>query len=285
VRSHLVTAGPGADERERLPDGVTLIAGSVCFQTTPSSAPRVLPVADLRFEVPRLAEIYDSLDSDRSDLDVYSDLVDELGAQTILDIGCGTGTFACLLSRRGKDVIGVDPAAASLNVARRKPGADQVRWLQGDVSALPPLQVDLAIMTGNVAQVFLTDHEWVASLRLLSESLGPGGRFVFESRDPGARAWLDWNPQDSYSRTFIPAVGAVQTWVEVVDVQDGLVSFRSTFVFDADGTELTSDSTLRFRSQSELIDSLEAVNLAPQDVRDARDRPGKELVFIARRID
>jgi len=45
----------------------------------------------------------------------------------VLDIGCGTGTFACLLGARGIEVVVVDPAGASLDVARAKPGADLMR--------------------------------------------------------------------------------------------------------------------------------------------------------------
>ena len=96
---------------------------------------KVLSVADAIFEEPRLAEIYDPLDRDRSDLDAYAALADEFSARTVLDIGCGTGTFACLLAGRGVEVIAVDPAAASLNVARRKPGAGCVRWLHGDAES------------------------------------------------------------------------------------------------------------------------------------------------------
>jgi 2-polyprenyl-3-methyl-5-hydroxy-6-metoxy-1,4-benzoquinol methylase len=86
---------------------------------------RLSRVVDAIFGERRLADIYDPLDADRSDLDVYADLVDELGARTVLDVGCGTGTFACMLARRGKEVIGVDPAVASVDVARRKAGADR----------------------------------------------------------------------------------------------------------------------------------------------------------------
>jgi 2-polyprenyl-3-methyl-5-hydroxy-6-metoxy-1,4-benzoquinol methylase len=74
-------------------------------------------VADAHFELPRLAEIYDPLDPDRSDLDAYADVAGEFGARTVLDIGCGTGTFACLLAGRGLEVTAVDPAAASLGAA------------------------------------------------------------------------------------------------------------------------------------------------------------------------
>ena len=49
--------------------------------------------------------------------------------ERIVDVGCGTGTFACLLAGQGLEVVGVDPALASLDVARGKPGADAVRWI------------------------------------------------------------------------------------------------------------------------------------------------------------
>ncbi len=74
------------------------------------------------FEHPRLAAIYDALDADRSDLGVYLGIAEELGARRVLDVGCGTGTFAILLADRGFEVTGVDPALASLDVARAKPG-------------------------------------------------------------------------------------------------------------------------------------------------------------------
>jgi hypothetical protein len=61
------------------------------------------------------------------------------------------------------------------------------------------------------------------------------------------------------------------------------VSFRSTFVFDADGTVLTSDSTLRFRARSEVVASLTSAGFVVSDVRDAPDRPGRELVYLAER--
>jgi SAM-dependent methyltransferase len=239
-------------------------------------------VADPIFEDPRLAELYDPLDPDRSDLDVYAALADELGARSVLDIGCGTGTFACLLAQRGFDVVGVDPAAASLAVARRKPRADRVRWLEGDATTLPPLQVDLATMTANVAQVFLTDDSWAATLAAARSAVRPGGHLVFEVRDPAWEAWREWTRRATCQRTTLPDVGPIETWVDVTEVALPFVSFRTTFVFESDGTTLTSDSTLRFRSREEVEASLAAAGFAVAEVRDAPDRPGRELVFLAR---
>lgn len=240
-------------------------------------------MVDALFGEPRLAEIYDLLEADRRDLEVYLDLVDELGARSVLDIGCGTGTFACLLAERGKEVIAVDPAVASLEVARRKQGAGRVRWLEGDATTLPPLQVDLATMTGNAAQVFLTDEDWTATVRAAHTALRPGGWFVFEVRDPAREGWREWNREQSHRRSSFPGVGLVESWVELTKVEMPLVSFRWTYVFAADGTVLTSDSTLCFRGRAELSDSLEAVGFVVHEVRDAPDRPGREFVFIARR--
>lgn len=233
------------------------------------------------FAARRLAEVYDPLDPDRSDLDCYAAIVDELGARSVLDVGCGTGTFACLLAARGCEVTAVDPAAESLAVARRKPGAERVRWLPGDATTLPPLQADLATMTANVAQVFLTDEERAATLRGIRDALRPGGRIVFEVRDPAREAWRGWNRAESYRAVDIPGAGVVESWVDVTSVDLPLVSFRWTFVFAEDGAVLTSDTTLRFASRDEIEGSLDRAGFAVDEVRDAPDRPGLEWVFLA----
>lgn len=236
---------------------------------------------DAIFDVPRLAAIYDALDDDRSDLDVYEAMVDELGATSVLDIGCGTGTFACNLARRGLAVVAVDPAAASLGVAASKPNAERVRWIHGDATGLPPLEVDLTTMTGNVAQVFLDDDGWTSTLLGIRRALLPRGRLVFETRDPAREAWLGWNRSETLTRTAIPGIGIVTTWYELLDVSLPFVTFRSTNIFESDGAVLTSDSTLRFRTRVEVEGSLDDAGYDVVEVRGAPDRPGKEFVFIA----
>lgn len=243
----------------------------------------VVPVADEQFEHPRLAGVYDALEGDRGDLETYFAIARELGARGVLDIGCGTGAFALLLAGRGFAVTGVDPAGASLDVARAKPDAERVQWVHGDSSALPFMRVDLATMTGNVAQAIVDPVDWEATLRGVYRALRPGGHLVFETRDPAKRAWLNWTRAESHQVTLIEGVGEVESWVELIDVSEPLVTFRRTWVFASDGQVLTSESTLRFRERDEIEAALAAQGYVVEEIRDAPDRPGEELVFFASR--
>ncbi|PZG19765.1 class I SAM-dependent methyltransferase [Nonomuraea aridisoli] len=240
-------------------------------------------MADAIFEHPRLAAVYDPLDPDRGDLEVYAAIAEELGARSVLDVGCGTGTFALMLTARGIEVTGVDPARASLDVARAKPGAERVRWIHGDARDLPSLRVDLATMTANVAQAIVEPDDWRATLGGVRDALRPGGHLVFETRVPARRAWLEWNRDNTYQVTDLPGVGRVETWTDLLDVRLPLVTFRGTWVFASDGQVLTSESTLRFRERDEVEADLAAHGYVLREVREAPDRPGREFVFLAAR--
>ncbi|MGI5488205.1 class I SAM-dependent methyltransferase [Microtetraspora malaysiensis] len=238
---------------------------------------------DAIFSHPRLALVYDAFDGDRDDLTAYLAIADELGAERVLDVGCGTGCLAVLLADNGRTVVGVDPAEASLEVARSKDPAGRITWLHGDATTVPALDVDLAVMTGNVAQVFLTDDDWARNLRGIHAALRPGGHLVFETRRPERRAWEDWAADTAPVTLDVPGAGSVEARREVTDVSLPYVSFRHTYRFLADGAVVTSDSTLRFRDRDEVERSLAAVGYRVVDVREAPDRPGREFVFVAER--
>ncbi len=239
---------------------------------------------DAIFANPQLAQIYDFMDPDRSDLDLYRGLIADFGATSVLDVGCGTGTLACQLAADGIDVTGVDPAAASIEVAKGKPGASAVRWICGDATELPDLSVDAATMTANVAQVFIEETDWRATLIGIHAALSQDGRLVFEVRDPARRAWDDWQADGAGSRVNIDGVGFVESRLEVTDVSLPFVSFRWTFVFERDGSIISSDSTLRFRERAEVEESLADTGFRLDEVLDAPDRPGKEFVFVCTAI-
>lgn len=241
------------------------------------------------FVDPRLARLYDAFDDDRGDLDLYTGIAERLGARTVLDVGCGTGVLALLLAGRGLHVTGVDPAAASLEVARGKPGARAVTWVEGGADAVANLGLaaDLATMTGNVAQVFTTDAEWAAALAAVQDALRPGGALVFETRVPARQAWLGWTREHRSARRDIPGIGEVEMWNDLLEVALPLVTFQGSYRFPPgvlpDGDVVTSVSTLRFRERDEIEASLGAAGFEVDEVLDAPDRPGLEWVFVARR--
>lgn len=260
--------------------GTGLVAEIGCWDRRCCVVSRVVREPDAAFADPRLAVLYDVFDNDRSDLRLYKAIAADVGARSVIDVGCGTGALAVLLAGRGLTVVGVDPATASLDVARAKPGAERVKWVDGDATALLGLQLsaDLAVMTGNVAQVFVSDEDWHETLKVVHVCLRPGGWFAFETRRPEVRAWEEWD----LSPTVVGLPGGASAVVSrtVTDVMLPLVSFESETVIE--GKILRSSSTLRFRDRSEVEQDLADEGFQVVEVRDAPDRPGKEYVFLAR---
>jgi hypothetical protein len=136
-------------------------------------------------------------------------------------------------------------------------------------------------MTANVAQAIAAETDWHRTLAGIHTALRPGGTLVFETRDPAARAWEHWNRAESYCVTDIAGIGEVESWHDVIDVAGQLVTFRSTIVFRSDGARIDSESTLRFRERDEVEADLRSHGFSAWEVRDAPDRPGRELVFVA----
>lgn len=230
----------------------------------------------LLFANRRLAEIYDELHPDRSDLDPFFAVVDRFTPRSLLDVGCGTGTFACRLAARGVAVTALDPAAASIDVARAKDVDGRVRWIVGDATTLPLGGVDMITMTGNVGE-HLDDAAWASALASCRAALRPGGHLVFGARDPAGRPWREWNAESTFERNEIPGRGAVRHWLEITDEGPRHFSFRWTFEFDRDATRLEWDATFTVRTRDELLNQLVSAGLETVEV------DSREFLFIARR--
>lgn len=234
---------------------------------------------------PRLVALYDIENSSRDDIDFYLGLAVELGADRIVDLGCGTGVLACELAARGRQVVGVDPAAAMLNIARQRCGGDRVHWIEGDVHSLTTANADLVVMTGCVAQVFLEDVEWHAALAVIHAALRPGGYLAFQSRNPRDRAWERWTREATHERFDSPN-GPMESWLEVVEVSDGRVRLEGHNVFRPTGEVMVVKDELRFRSVVEIVDSLTEAGFTIEQVYgDWKKGPllaaSRPMIFVA----
>ena len=89
--------------------------------------------ADPLYRDPALAAFYDLENGWAADFDFCTKLA--AGAESVLDLGCGTGMLAAALAP-GRRIVGVDPAAAMLDIARRRLGGRAVRWVEADVRGL-----------------------------------------------------------------------------------------------------------------------------------------------------
>jgi SAM-dependent methyltransferase len=235
----------------------------------------------------RLVDVYDAAYGWSRDDEFFLSIVNETPQVRVLDLGCGTGRLTVALAEAGHQVTGVDPAAASLAAARTKPNAEAVVWLEGTVASVPDGAFDLALMTSHVAQFFVDDAEWAATLRDVRRALVPGARLAFDSRDPRACAWERWNPDESRRAVTLPDLTKVDVSTEVTAVQGGVVSFAHEYRFD-DGAELKSTATLRFRTEDELRVSLVEAGFAIEAVYGGWERqpvgaPDGELLVVARR--
>ncbi len=80
------------------------------------------------------------------------DLVARTPPGRAVDLGCGTGTNAVYLAKRGWEVVGVDFSSLAVDRARRRAreaGVSRVRFLRADVTELPDLGTfDLAYDIG-----------------------------------------------------------------------------------------------------------------------------------------
>ncbi|MFJ6516777.1 class I SAM-dependent methyltransferase [Streptomyces filamentosus] len=203
------------------------------------------------FRDPLLVAVYDAECPWTREDDFFLGVVGETPGRRVLDLGCGTGRLALGLAAAGHTVTGVDPARASLQAARAKPGSGQVTWLEGTSADLPEAAFDIAVMTSHVAQFFATDEEFGRALTDLRRALLPGGRLVFDTRDPAARRWEAWNPADSRRRVELPDGTVVTAWTEVTAVIDGAVSFTHHYAL-SDHRRLQSTATLRFRTEEQV---------------------------------
>lgn len=216
-----------------------------CDTTNTTNRVKMSVEIDRLFSDPDLARLYDTFCAGRPDFRFYLPLV--MSADSVLDVGCGTGE---LLRRGRRDghtgrLVGIDPAGAMLDVARAAPV--DVDWVSGDLASVSwDERFDLVVMTGHAFQVFTADDEIRTALAAIRSVLKVGGRFAFETRNPLIREWDRWTLDRPIERSGPDGSTVLYSRRVVTPVVGDLVRFTQTYASPHwDGPKISS-STLRF---------------------------------------
>ena len=145
--------------------------------------------------------------------------------RTVLDLGCGTGTIAWLMSHRGFRVIAADGSEEMLTEAVRKG-----EGVSGDVppplficQSMPRLKlaapVDGVVSTLDALNYLTSARDLRETFRRVCRYLRPGGRFLFDLNTPhkfrlmDRRTYLD-ETDESFCvwRTFFSEKKQVCVW-------------------------------------------------------------------------
>lgn len=169
----------------------------------------------------------------------------------LLEVGCGGGDGALAWARAGAEVVGLDLSPRQLDAARARPGAEGVRWVEGDAEALP--------FPDRSFDVVISDHgalSFADPARALPEAarvLVPGGRLAFLVTSP---------------------------WMEVcLDARRGVVGERLCNDYFGLGAMETAEEGWYALGYGQMVRALTAAGLLVRDCVELRAPPGARTRF------
>ena len=112
---------------------------------------------------------------------------------------------------------------------------------------------DLVLLTGHAFQCFLTAVDQLAVLHTIAAHLAPMGQFIFDSRNPNAREWLEWTQERSFHTIIHPRLGPVRAWHDTVwNSSTGVATYQTHYSAVYTGKNLTSRSDIAFPAKDDL---------------------------------
>lgn len=135
-----------------------------------------------------MASVYDQLMKD-APYTKWQDFTKEVfnksqkNIESIIDLGCGTGSITTKLASDGYEMIGVDVASDMLTCAHQKSNNKQlkVKWVQQDLRNLEGFSnLDAAISYCDVINYITTEEEVSNVFNRVAGTLKDGGLFLFD---------------------------------------------------------------------------------------------------------
>ena len=198
-----------------------------------------------------LAAFYDVHERDRADHAYCRALAQP--HNSVLDLGCGTGTFALSLAHT-HDLCAVDPAQAMLDIAQSQSEAHRITWINQDALSLSlDRTFDLIVLTGHSFQVFLTTAQQNQLLQTIKTHLSPDGQFIFDTRNPDFPGKKTRTKDETLCRITSPQHGEVAHWnISTYDQTTQILSYSNSYkVLDTKLT-YTGFDQIRYTPQSNI---------------------------------
>jgi len=204
--------------------------------------------------------VYDQINHWGRDDEFFIALLKELNVEYIADLGCGTGRWTTHLAENGYKITAIDPNKEAIDMARSKDNPGNVNWIEGDSANLQSNTYDAVIMTANVAQVFLTDDSWKRTISDVFRSLKVGGHFIFDTRNPLAKVWKEWEKDNTPDLAKDRLSGdSLEIYTEYEGFEGEIYTFYEIVKnTKKDKILFREKMQLRFRDQTELKASLKS---------------------------
>lgn len=196
-------------------------------------------------------------------------------AVTFLDLGCGTGSHAIRLAKRGYQVTGVDRSREMLDLAKEKSREAGVncRFIQSDIRSFRTEEkFDVIIMMFAVLGYFTENDEIRNVLDVVSDHLNPGGLFIgdvwfgpavlHEKPDDRMRVL-----EDGKSTIIRSSSGELDHLRQVVTVRFRLWNIKDGCLV----SDISEEHKMRFFFPRELEAFLDNAGLSPVMIRDFSD--------------
>lgn len=202
--------------------------------------------------------VYDQVNGWGKDDEFFLALLKKSDVKTIADLGCGTGRLTTHFAQAGYEITAIDPNEEAIDYAKSKVCPGDVMWQVGDSTNLQTNSFEAIVMTANVAQVFLTEESWINVVADAYRALKPGGHFIFDTRNPLAKVWEQWEKDTTPDvATDLMTGESLEIWTQYEGFVDDVFTFYETVKKAGTGEVMIHEKMrLKFRTQETIYQSL-----------------------------
>ncbi len=236
---------------------------------------------DTLYHDKNLVQFYDY---DNPWLESYDVLIKWIkSTDTVLDIGCGTGTLAAALITKCKTVYALDISEEMLAIAKEK--TPSVQWIKASATAFSlQKKFDFIYLSGHSFQTLLNDQERLTLLKHIKNHLNVGGRFVFDSRNPLVEEWTSWGPKDSIRFFKHPQFGIIKSWNDWRAKND-LIIYETFYQVLHTNRQWKATSKIAFPNKEKIYSLIEKAGLHVKQLYGSWDldpytATSDEMIFI-----